>query len=90
MTVLSLPHATHKNRYKMMATVHLSMHHEYAFHPWPIKSNFLKKIYLFNVCECTVALFTHTRRGHQIPLQMVVSHHVVAGTTGRAIDALNH
>jgi hypothetical protein len=35
--------------------------------------------YLFNVCEYTVALFRHTRRGHQIPLQMVVSHHVVAG-----------
>jgi hypothetical protein len=27
----------------------------------------------------TVAVFTHTRRGHQIPLQTVVSHHVVAG-----------
>ena len=23
--------------------------------------------------------FRHTRRGHQIPLQVVVSHHVVAG-----------
>jgi Na+(H+)/acetate symporter ActP len=27
----------------------------------------------------TVADFRHTRRGHQISLQMVVSHHVVAG-----------
>jgi hypothetical protein len=27
----------------------------------------------------TVAVFRHTRRGHQISLQMVVSHHVVAG-----------
>jgi hypothetical protein len=26
-----------------------------------------------------VAVFRHTRRGHQIPLQMVMSHHVVAG-----------
>jgi hypothetical protein len=45
-------------------------------------SLFLKKdlfIYLFNVYEYTIALFRHTRRGHQIPLQMVVSHHVVAG-----------
>jgi hypothetical protein len=33
-------------------------------------------IHLFIVCEYTVAVF---RRGHQIPLQMVVSHHVVAG-----------
>jgi hypothetical protein len=37
------------------------------------------KIYLFNVCEYTVAVFRHTRRGHGIPLKMVVSHHVVAG-----------
>jgi hypothetical protein len=35
--------------------------------------------------KCTVALiidkcvFRHSRRGHQISLQMVVSHHVVAG-----------
>jgi hypothetical protein len=31
-------------------------------------------IYLFHVCKYTVAVFRHTRRGHQIPLQMVVSH----------------
>jgi hypothetical protein len=37
------------------------------------------KIYLFYVYEYTIALFRHTRRGHQIPLQMAVSHHVVAG-----------
>jgi hypothetical protein len=36
-------------------------------------------IYLFYVYEYTIALFRHTRRGHQIPLQMVVSHHVVVG-----------
>jgi hypothetical protein len=36
-------------------------------------------IYLFNICEYTVTLFRHTRRRHQIPLQMVVSFHVVAG-----------
>ena len=34
---------------------------------------------LFYIYEHTVAVFRHTRRGHQIPLQMVVSHHVVAG-----------
>jgi hypothetical protein len=28
-------------------------------------------IYLFNVYEYTIALFRHTRRRHQIPLQMV-------------------
>ena len=37
-------------------------------------------IYLFFLmCEYTGAVFTHTRRGHQILLQMVVSHHVVPG-----------
>jgi hypothetical protein len=37
------------------------------------------KIYLFIICKYTVAVFRHTRRGSQISLQMVVSHHVVAG-----------
>jgi hypothetical protein len=36
-------------------------------------------IHLFYLYEYTVAVFRHTRRGHQILLQMVVSHHVVAG-----------
>ena len=40
---------------------------------------FFLKISLFIICKHTVAVFRHTRRGHQIPLQMVVSHHVVAG-----------
>jgi hypothetical protein len=31
------------------------------------------------ICNYAVAVFRHTRRGHQISLQMVVSHHVVAG-----------
>ena len=38
---------------------------------------FFKKIYF--IYEYTVTVFSHTRRQHQIPLQMVVSHHVVAG-----------
>jgi hypothetical protein len=33
------------------------------------------RIYLFIYCHC----LRHTRRRHQIPLQMVVSHHVGAG-----------
>jgi hypothetical protein len=37
----------------------------------------LKK--LFYVYVYTVTVFRHTRRGHQVTLQMVVSHHVVAG-----------
>jgi glucan phosphoethanolaminetransferase (alkaline phosphatase superfamily) len=36
------------------------------------------KIYLF-ICKYTVAVFRHSRRGSQISLRMVVSHHVVAG-----------
>jgi hypothetical protein len=39
--------------------------------------SFLKEIYF--IYKYTVAVFTHTRRGHQMPLQMVVRHHVVAG-----------
>jgi hypothetical protein len=31
------------------------------------------------MCKYTVVVFRNTRRGHWIPLQMVVSHHVVAG-----------
>ena len=30
--------------------------------------SFLKNIYLFYVCEYTVAVFMHTRGGHQIPI----------------------
>lgn len=35
--------------------------------------------FIYFMSEYTVAVFSHTRRGRQIPLQMVVSHHVVAG-----------
>jgi hypothetical protein len=42
-------------------------------------SFFFLKIYLFIICKYTVAVFRHSRRGRQILLQMVVSHHVVAG-----------
>ena len=31
------------------------------------------------ICKYTVAVFRHSRRGHLISLQMVVSHHVVGG-----------
>jgi hypothetical protein len=34
---------------------------------------------LFHVYEYTVAVFRHIRKGHRIPLQIVVSHHVVVG-----------
>ena len=40
---------------------------------------FFFKIYLFIICKYTVAVFRHSRRGNQILLHMVVSHHVVAG-----------
>jgi hypothetical protein len=36
-------------------------------------------IYLFIICKYTVADFRQTRRGQQISLWVVVSHHVVAG-----------
>ena len=40
---------------------------------------FFLKIYFINICKYTVAVFRHSRRGSQILLWMVVSHHVVAG-----------
>jgi hypothetical protein len=42
-------------------------------------SNLFLKIYLFIICKYTVVVFRYTRRGHQISLRVVVSHHVVAG-----------
>jgi hypothetical protein len=50
---------------------------------------------LFYLYEYTVAVFRHIRRGHQISLQMVVSHHarllgIELRTFGRAVSALNH
>jgi hypothetical protein len=36
-------------------------------------------IYLFIICKYTVAVLRHSRRGSQISLRIVVSHHVVAG-----------
>jgi hypothetical protein len=42
--------------------------------------NLFKNIYLlFIICKYTVAVLRHSRRGSQISLRMVVSHHVVAG-----------
>jgi hypothetical protein len=40
---------------------------------------FFLNIYLFIICKYTVAVLRHSRRGSQILLWMVVSHHVVAG-----------
>jgi hypothetical protein len=37
------------------------------------------KTYSFIIFKYTVAVFRHSRRGNQISLWMVVSHHVVAG-----------
>jgi hypothetical protein len=45
-----------------------------------IQTPFYKKIYLFYLYKYTVAVFRHTRRGHWILLQMVVSPHMVAGS----------
>jgi hypothetical protein len=45
-----------------------------------ITNDFLKNIYLFIIIlKHTVAVFRHTRRGHQISLRVVVSRHVVVG-----------
>ena len=55
-------------------TGHTSSHNNNEFRLF-----FKRFICLFYVCEYTVAVFRHTRRGHRIPLQMAVSLHVVAG-----------
>jgi hypothetical protein len=47
---------------------------------WSDQSSKLWSKDLFiTISKYTVAVFRHTRRGHQISLQMVVSLHVVAG-----------
>jgi hypothetical protein len=43
------------------------------------RSNIESSFVLSYVNEYTIVVFRHTRRGHQISLQVVVSHHVVAG-----------
>jgi len=60
-------------------TVHIHSFRQNTVHIQ--KSNFFFiKIYSFIIIyKYTVAVFTHTRSGHRISLQMVVSHHVVAG-----------
>lgn len=40
---------------------------------------FLRFSYLFYVCECIVDIFKHTRREHQIPLQMVACQELNSG-----------
>ncbi|GAB1284909.1 Neuronal PAS domain-containing protein 2 [Apodemus speciosus] len=47
------------------------------------------QIYLFIVCNYTVAVFRHTRRARQISLWMVVSHYVVAGIRTRDLRKNN-
>jgi hypothetical protein len=36
-------------------------------------------LFIYFMYEYSVAVFRHPRRGHLIPLQMAVSHHVVSG-----------
>jgi hypothetical protein len=56
---------------------------------------FFPKMYLLNLSEYTIAVFSHTRRGRRIPLQMVVSYHVCWELNSgllkeQAASALNH
>jgi hypothetical protein len=46
---------------------------------WGLIESFLKKRFIYYMNKYVVAVFRHTRKGHQISLQMVVRHHVVAG-----------
>lgn len=51
-------------------------------------------VFCFNVRVLCLHVHLHARRGHQVPLEMVVSHQVVAGielrTSTRAVTALDH
>jgi hypothetical protein len=68
----------------------LPLGHQMAHLAWPVdlcKQGaelsktvfFLKKDLFIIIHKYTVAVFRHTRRGHQISLWVVVRHHVVAG-----------
>jgi hypothetical protein len=45
--------------------------------PQPLVIFFFKDLFIY--CKYTVAVLRHSRRGSQISLRMVESHHVVAG-----------
>jgi hypothetical protein len=51
----------------------------YLGHVGPLLFFTFLKIDLFIICKYTVAIFRNPRRRRQTSLQMVVSHHVVAG-----------
>jgi hypothetical protein len=71
-----VPRGSHRLRASVM-TATVPWHHLYlhTLHPQCL---FFLKICLLIIWRCTVAVFRHPRRGRQISLQMVVSHHVVA------------
>jgi hypothetical protein len=56
-----------------------------SHHAWLDNLSFLKNalkkkdLFISYLYAYAAAIFRHTRRGHWISLQMVVSHHVVAG-----------
>jgi len=60
---------------------HINRHFQDAFLPSPVKLLvfLILKIMCVCVCVCVCVYVVAVRRGHQIPLQMVLSHHVVAG-----------
>jgi hypothetical protein len=45
-------------------------------------------MYLLLLCVCVRSVFMHTRRGNQILLQMVVSHHVGAEKWTQDLEGL--
>jgi hypothetical protein len=51
---------------------------QYSFFCCFVLFLFFKDLFII-ICKYTVAVFRHSRRGRQILLRMVVSHHVVAG-----------
>lgn len=57
--------------------------HRGLLQPWLPQVSYVAEndlgLFYINKCQFTVTVFRTTRRGHWIPFQMVVSHHVVAG-----------
>jgi hypothetical protein len=64
---------------KDLLYLHITLHSTCLAYVEDSSSFFFLKMYLFITCKYNVAVFRCTRRGCEISLWMVVSHHVVAG-----------
>ena len=70
---------SHSSRISFMFSIPFPIYKMFLIAQAKILSIFLRFFFIYYYSKYTVAIFRHTRRGSQILLQMVVSHHVVAG-----------